>query len=170
MHIMKTSLWVAAVAALFFTPAIAASVSYTVSSGGKPVLALKLPAGCEARTKGDKTIIADWHQRPKFEFELWVVENRKTVNEVVERIGDIIKSEFQNIKVNKTDTIRIADVQASKISGAGAEADDGDPGKTQVVVFSIGGPVFVACVHGEGDYASRHLRAMLDVLDSAQKP
>jgi hypothetical protein len=38
---------------------------------------------------------------------------------------------------------------ANRVRGTGVEADDGDPGTADVIVFRAGDRLFVACTHGE---------------------
>ena len=54
--------------------------------------------------------------------------------------------------------------------GKGAEADDGDPGAAEVVIFTVGKHVFVACVHGEKNEAAKRSPYMLALLKSAKAP
>jgi hypothetical protein len=58
-------------------------------------------------------------------------------------------SEFKNFKSNQTSELTIAGSPAKRMVGDGEEADDGDPGKADVIVFKVGDHVFVACDHGE---------------------
>ena len=54
--------------------------------------------------------------------------------------------------------------------GKGIEADDQDPATADVVVFTVGKTVMVACVHGEGETAVRHRQPMLDALKTVKAP
>ena len=169
MKILKTTLLVAFVFAAFCTFAFAAEQGpYVVKSGGAKVLALKLPKGCEAEVQGDKTIFADRTQKPKFEFQLWVIPGTKTVKDVVNGIGEVIKSEFLELKLKAVEDVKVANGPGKLIVASGVEADDGDPGNAKILVFHKGKNVFVACVHGEGDYAATHYEAMLSMLKMAR--
>jgi hypothetical protein len=66
--------------------------------------------------------------------------------------------------------VDIAGAPAKHIIGPGNEADDGDPGNAEVVLFVVGGRVFAGCVHGEFDDASRARPAMMAVLQTAHAP
>lgn len=170
MRILRIGVLAAAIITASMTASFAAQSTFVVSSGGAPALSLKLPAGCEGTTTGDKSVISDLHRMPKFQFQLWVVEGKKTVDEAVAGVADTIKSEFQDFKVEKVGKIKVAGAPAKHIIASGTEADDGDPGNAEVVVFASGGRVFVACVHGEGDYAKSQRKAMMGVLNSAKAP
>ena len=54
--------------------------------------------------------------------------------------------------------------------GRGIEADDEEPGTVDVVVFTVGKTVLVACVHGEGDTAVRQRQPMLNALKTVRAP
>jgi len=64
----------------------------------------------------------------------------------------------------------VAGAPAKHVTGSGNEADDGDPGNAEVVLFVVRGRVFAGCVHGEFDDASRARAPMLAVLRTAQAP
>ena len=82
-------------------------------------------------------------------FYLWAVADAKSPEQVIARLGDIIKSEFVGFNPTGIKPVTLPGAKATQVFGTGKEADDGDPGLAEVVVFSVGGHVFVACVHGE---------------------
>ena len=82
--------------------------------------------------------------------------------------ADIIKSEFLKFKTNMVMDMIVAGSPAKHVTGSGNEADDGDPGNAEVVLFTVGGHVFAGCVHGEADDASKARAAMMTVLRTAQ--
>jgi hypothetical protein len=101
---------------------------------------------------------------------VWAVPNAKTAGDAVPRAAEIIKSEFINFKTTAAMDLEIAGAPAKHVTGSGNEADDGDPGNTEVVFFAVGDRVFAACVHGEFNDASRARAPMMAVLKTAQLP
>jgi hypothetical protein len=85
-------------------------------------------------------------------------------------VDDVIKSEVLQFKPTKTEAITVADAEGKHLMGKSIEADDHDPGTTDVVVFAVGKTVLVACVHGEGDAAARQRDAMLKLLKTVKAP
>ena len=60
-------------------------------------------------------------------------------------------------------------VMLGALVGKGHEADDGDAGSADVVVFKVADHIFIACNHGEGlDPAAQ--QGMLTLLQTAQAP
>jgi hypothetical protein len=138
----------------------------TVSAGGAPVLALRVPRGAKVATTGGHTAI----QTPSLALHLWTVAGAKTPDDALPGVAGLIQSEFVNFKATATNTITISGAPARQLLGSGTEADDGDPGNAEVVLFAVGGRVFAACVHGELDQAAKERAAMLAVLQTARVP
>ena len=153
-----------------FTAATALAEDKTVSfpPGKNAVMNLTVPKAAKVTTDAGKTTI----DTPKGNVYLWVAAKAKTVEQVVavKAIDKIVESEVKEIKVEKADTIKVADVDAQQITAKTKEADDGDAGTSAFVVFKFGGKVIVACVHGEGEAAARQLPMMLEVLGTAKAP
>jgi hypothetical protein len=101
---------------------------------------------------------------------VWSVSKATTANDALPRTAELIKSEFIKFKPNATNDIVIAGAPAKRVTGSGNEADDGDPGNAEVVLFAVGGHIFAACVHGEFDDASRQRAPMMAVLKTAHSP
>ena len=97
---------------------------------------------------------------------LWEVPNAKTVADAVPLVGAIIKGEFINFALTETKDLKVAGHDAKHLFGKGAEADDGDTGTAEVVIFSDGKRVYAACVHGEDDAAAKESARFLTVLKS----
>ena len=151
-------------ASIFFTSlaglASAQDTNVTLAVDGKPALALKVPAAAKViSTNGYVRILTT-----NLTLHVWAVTNAKTVNEALPRTAEIIKSEFLNFKTNAVMDMEIAGAPAKHVIGSGNEADDGDPGNAEVVLFVVGGHVFAGCVHGEADDASKARPAMMAVL------
>ncbi len=152
------------VLAFIATSAFAETKDITVKAGGAEALKLSVPTDAEVATKGDKTTI----QTKTLRIYLWPVAKAKKVEDVLPHVGDIIKSEFTDFVVGGTDTITVAGAEAKHLKGKGAEADDGDPGTADVVIFTTGKHVFVASVHGEKEEAAKERPDFLTVLKSAK--
>jgi hypothetical protein len=148
--------------------------AFVVTSGGAPVLSLTLPAGAQgyniARTDKAAEMAKIASEKDLHRFYVWVVPNAKTVGDAVAQVPDIIKSEFLEFKVAGTKDASVNESPATQVEGDGKEADDGDPGAAYVVLFQMGGHVFAACVHGEGDAPTLHRPFMQSVLDTARVP
>jgi hypothetical protein len=99
-------------------------------------------------------------------FDVWMVAGARTVDEAVSHISAQIKDEFKDFKSTSTTPLTIAGSPAERLMGSGAEADDGDPGTADVVVFKAGEHVFIACTHGE-DLSADAQQWMLTTLQSA---
>jgi hypothetical protein len=143
---------------------LAENQEITILSGATPALKLEIPKDAKATTKGPKTsfLLKDaW-------VYLWSVPTAKTVAEAVPQAATVIKSEFTDFKTGDTKHLTVAGQEADHLFGKGAEADDGDPGAAEVVIFAVGQHVFVACVHGEKDEAAKRSPSMLALLKTAK--
>jgi len=136
----------------------------TIMAGNTPALKLEIPKDAKATTKGAKTsfLLKDaW-------VYLWFVPTAKTIAEAVPQTAAIIKSEFTDFAVSDTKHLAVAGHEADHLFGKGAEADDGDPGAAEVVIFTVGQQVFIACVHGEKDEAAKRSPSMMALLKTAK--
>lgn len=138
----------------------------TISADKAPALKLEIPKDAQATTKGAKT---SFLMKTAWVY-LWSVPAAKTIAEAVPQTAAIIKSEFTNFELTDTKHLTIAGHEADHLFGKGLEADDGDPGAAEVVIFIIGKHVFAACVHGEKDEAAKMRPEMLGLLKSAKAP
>ena len=77
---------------------------------------------------------------------------------------------FLDFSPASTEKITVAEKEAKHLKGKSVEADDHDPGTTDVIVFTVGKTVFVACVHGEGEAAAKQRQSMLDALKTIKAP
>jgi hypothetical protein len=163
----------AAIRLLLKTVVLAALVSsgraqdtnVTIRAAGAPSFILKVPAGANVTSTDEHTVV----QTTETTFHLWKL-NVKTPDEALPRISEIIKGEFVNLKPSATNDLKILGGTARQVSGKGNEADDGDPGATEVVLFTAGKHVFAACAHGEFDDAARRSKVMLAMLKNAKLP
>ena len=148
--------------ALLTAAGFADNKEITISAGDKPALKLNIPKEAEVTTKGEKTTI----QTKELRIYLWRVPAAKTVADVIPHVGDVIKSEFLQYVIGSTETIKVAGNEAKHLKGKGEEADDNDPGTADVVIFTAGGNVFAACVHGEREEAAKERPDFLKVIES----
>ena len=116
-----------------------------IRSGGKDVLKLRVPVDT-ASNPADGCVYLESNRR---HVEFWLVPGATSVNQAVPRVGEQIKNEFNDFKANTTMDLTVGGSPAKRLVGSGTEADDGDPGKADVIVFKAGGHIFVACAHGE---------------------
>jgi hypothetical protein len=141
------------------------TIDFVMQSGGANVLKLTAPAGTKCVAE-DGSLKFD---SPKYFVEVWLVSGAKTVDEAVGRVSSQIVSEFKDFKPNETTDLTVAGSPAKRMVGAGEEADDGDPGKADVIVFKVGEHVFVACNHGESLNEAGQ-QGLLALVQTAQMP
>jgi acetyl esterase/lipase len=142
-----------------------------VTSGGAAVLRLTLEAGAQAfagKEANEPTTFVSAKQMHRF--YLWTVSGDKTIDDAAAGVPALIKSEFVNLKPTVTKAVTVAGVAGKSLFGEGTEADDGDPGSAEVVLFALNGHVFAACVHGEGDAPALNRNFMMTALGSAREP
>ena len=163
---MKTGL--CSVVALFFATVAWAEDLKTVaiSNAGAAVMTISVPQSAKVTTDKEKTTI----DTKDMILYLWVVPKAKTVAEAVAGLDDVIKSEVLKFSPASTEAVTIAGAEGKHLKGKSNEADDGDPGATEAVVFTVGKTVLVACVHGEGDVAAHRRQPMLDALKTVKGP
>jgi hypothetical protein len=140
--------------------------SVTLSVDGKPVLALQIPAAAKATSSNGYVNV----RSTNMSLHIWAVPNAKTASDALPRASELIESEFIKFKTTAVRDIVVAGAPAKHVTGSGNEADDGDPGNAEVVLFVVGGRVFAGCVHGEFDDASRARAPMMAVLKTAHAP
>jgi hypothetical protein len=152
--------------ALVHLTAFAAAKDVVIPSGTTPALKLEIPEGAKATTEHGKTSIL----LEKTWVYVWPVPAAKTVAEAIPQAAKIIKSEFTDFAPATTKHLTVAGNDAVHLFGKGAEADDGDPGAAEVVIFTVGKHVFAACVHGEKNEAAERSPHMMALLKSAKAP
>ncbi len=151
---------------LFTFNAFAAEKSLVITTGNLEALRLSVPETANVSIKAEKTTI----ETKTLWLYIWSVPSAKTVDEAILKIGEVIKGEFSDFAAKSTESITLAGGEAKHLKGRGTEADDGDPGTAEVVIFVVGKNVFAACVHGEGDHAALEREQMLAVLQTAKSP
>jgi hypothetical protein len=149
-----------------FSAVAAGETNLTISVDGAAALVLRIPQAANVTVTGDHTVV----QTTDTTFHLWPIASAKIPDEALPRVADLIKGEFINFKPKSTNDLLIAGAPARHVSGTGNEADDGDPGAAEVVLFVAGKHVFAACAHGEFDDAVRRTKVMMVVLKTARAP
>ena len=138
---------------------------YTVSKDGKPVLSLQLPGKVIVTATKEKTTF----QNSSMFLHIWLVDGVADVAAGVAKMSDVIKGEVLKFKPGDAKDLTVAGAPAKQLFGPGVEADDGDDGHADVVVFTTGGRVFVACVHGEKLDADER-QSMMAALQTVRLP
>jgi hypothetical protein len=146
--------------------ASAADTNVTLSVDGKPALVLLAPAAAKVASSNGYVNI----KTTNMSLHVWAVSEAKTANDALPRVAELIKSEFIKFKTTATMDMVIAGAPATHVTGSGNEADDGDSGHAEVVLFVVGGHVFAGCVHGEFDDAARARAPMMAMLQTAKAP
>ncbi len=136
-----------------------------LQTDGRAVLRLTPPAEVVCTAHNGSLQV----QRENIRIDVWQVRGAQTLDDAIGRLGSVIESEFKEFKAASTTELMIAGSPARRLLGSGVEADDNDPGTADVVVFKVGGRVFVACTHEE------HLNPiaqqwMMTVVGTAQEP
>lgn len=144
----------------------AAGKTFVMQSGGANVLKLTSPLDYKCRSE-DGSLHFTLPQQ--YEVEFWIVSAAKTVDEALPQVSSRIVSEFKDFKPDQTTDLTVAGSPAKRLIGKGHEADDGDPGSADVVVFKVGDHVFIACNHGEG-LDPKAQQGMLTLLQTAEMP
>jgi hypothetical protein len=139
--------------------------TYVMQSAGRGVLQLTASADSDCTSKDGSLVIGAHH----FEFEVWLAPAAQTVDDAVANVGQVITDQFKNFQTTSTTDLTIAGSPARRLLGSGNEADDGDGGNADVIVFKVGDHVFVSCVHGE-DLSPVAQQLMSTVVSTAQMP
>lgn len=127
---------------------------------------LVAPADAKVVPFKEKTVI----QTTNMFLHVWPVTGAKTVAEAQSRLGDVIKGDMLKFSATATNEITVAGSSARHLIGNGVEADDGDNATADIVIFSVGNRIFIACVHGEGNDVSEEREPMLKMLQTARSP
>ena len=149
---------------LFSLTAFAEDKQATIAAGDAPALSLAVSKEAKVARKGEMTKIEAEH----LWIYLWHVPNAKTVADAVSQVATIIRSEFTDFKLTDSKNLKVAGHEAKHLFGTGAEADDGDPGTAEIVIFTDGRHVFAACVHGEKDEAAKERPDLLKILKTVK--
>jgi hypothetical protein len=114
--------------------ASAQDTSVTLSVDGKPALALTAPAAAKVTSSNGYVNI----RTTNMSLHVWAVPKAATAKDALPRAAELIKSEFIKFKTNGVKDMVIAGAPAKHVTGSGNEADDGDPGNAEVVLFVVG--------------------------------
>ena len=152
-------------AATVATRPAGATRAVALPAGGADVLRVTVPAEAKVAAAEGTLRVEAAH----YAVQVWLVPGARTVAEAVGRVGPVIVGEFKDFKAERTTDLTVAGAAAKRLEGPGHEADDGDDGRADVVVFTVGGRAFVACDHGETlDAAGR--QGLLDLVRTARRP
>ncbi len=148
-------------------PAAAAAGSKVcvMQFGGQGVLRLSVPANIKCTHKNG---FLDLTSRNHY-VEVWLVPGASTVAQAVAQAGRVIQSEFQNLKTTTPSDLTVAGAPARHLAAVGNEADDGDPGQADLIVFQVGPHIFVGCTHSE-DVTPGDRQWLRRVIETAQVP
>ena len=151
------------------TPAVPAETTpVVVASDGKPAIALQLPKGAVVKTADGRTDVSA--PDALLFFQLWHASKAKSLDDAVGMVSGLLeKWDVKGFKLTETKAITVAGSPAKQLFGTGTEADDGDPSQAEVIVFTVGGRIFVACTHGERNEPAEQ-KAMLAALQTAKQP
>ena len=136
-----------------------------MQSGGANVLRLTASPDWKCDAKDG------WLQikAPHSAFEVWLVSGASMVDEGIGHIGKQIESEFKDFKPDSTTDLTVAGSPAKRLAGIGHEADDGDNGEADLIVFKVGGHVFIALTHDEA-LSPQSRAGLLALVQTAQAP
>ena len=143
----------------------AGTKTWVMQSGGAGVLKL-------TTADDTKCVSADGSlhfNAPKYEVEFWLMRGAQSVDDAASKVAPQIVSEFKEFKPDSTTDLTIAGSPAKRLVGTGQEADDGDAGSADLIVFKVGDQIFVACTHGE-KLITPAREGMLTMVQTAQKP
>lgn len=138
----------------------------TITYDGAAVATIRVSQSAKVTKVKAKTVI----DTKDMVLDLWVVPKAKTVDEAIAGLDDVIKGEVLKFSATSTETTTVAANQAKHLKGKGLEADDQDPATVDIVAFTVGKTVLVACVHGEGEAAIRQRQPMLKALKTIAAP
>jgi hypothetical protein len=147
------------------TSGTSAAAGCVVRAEGRDVLLLAVEPQATCTLKDGSAHL----QSKEGQVDIWLVRGARTVDEGVTRIPEQISTEFKEFKTTASTEMTVAGAAARRLSGTGSEADDGDPGQADVIVFSAGGRIFVACAHGESLLSSAQ-RWMATLVQSSRAP
>jgi hypothetical protein len=139
--------------------------SSVLQSGGSDVLRLATPANTTRVARDGSLTLTT----PQLVLNVWLVPGAKTIDEGVTSIGKQIASEFKDFKPDQTTDLTIAAAPAKRLSGTGHEADDGDNGQADLIVFKVGDHIFLALTHDEALPATAR-QGLLTIVQSAESP
>lgn len=144
------------------------SVSHAcaLKSGGHEVLRLATAPDVKCAQKGDWLRL----ESNTGHIDIWLASGAKTVDDAAARVAEQIKPEFKDFKASGAPAaMTVAGSPAKRLAGRGVEADDGDPGDADVIVFKTGDHVFVACAHGES-LSAANKQWLATIVQTAKAP
>jgi hypothetical protein len=134
---------------------------------GKPILAMRLPAGWTAVNGQEQSVILPPDRAPHI--EVWPVKEAK-IADAVAQAAELIVGKVTKFKIVSASDLTVAGAPAKQVIGTGAEADDGDPANAEATFFTVSGVVYVLVAHGEGDGAKEKHGLVAAILASVAAP
>ena len=144
---------------------VAGANTCVMQSGGVNILKLTMSPDVKCVAKDGSLHFT----APQYEVEVWQVSGVQTVDDALPHVGTQIVDEFKDFKPDHTTDLTIANSPAKQLIGTGHEADDGDPGDADVIVFKVADHIFVACNHGES-LTPAGQQGLLTLVQTAQAP
>ena len=138
--------------------AAAFAADAAVLADGKTVATLTVPDRWQAIAKADTTLIP-----PSKTPHIQVRAVAGTVEGSVAKAAALIVDQVKDFTVVTTTDVALGKIPAKRLIGTGTEADDGDPAKAEVTVFTVAGRTLLVISHGEGNGAEER-RAELDAI------
>lgn len=126
-------------------PSSETSPACELREGGRVTLRLVPPAGAQC-SGGDGALHL---RRGRRAADVWPVPGAAGVDDAVATLPALVASEFIEFRPGTPERTAVAGAPALRVRGPGREADDHDPGTADAVVFTTGGRVFAAVIHGE---------------------
>ena len=146
-------------------PAAAQASTCVMQSGGTNVLQLAMSPDTKCTAQDGLLKF----KSPQFEIGVWLVPAAQTVDEAIGRLDKQIASEFKDFKADSTADLSIAGAPAKRLTGKGHEADDGDDGDADSIVFKVAGHIFIALTHDERLNPPAR-QGLLALVQTAQAP
>jgi hypothetical protein len=159
-------IFISATISFLLVAVASAQETVTLTVDGKPALVLQAPVSAKTTSSNAYVNI----KTAKLSLYIWAAPDAKVAKDAMPRVAELIKSEFVKFQTTSVKDITIAGAPAKDVIGSGNEADDGDPGHAEVILFEAGDHVFAACVHGEFDDAFREKEPMMAVLKTVHAP
>ena len=166
---MRKSLLIAVFAGVCCSASAAdATAPLTVPSADKQAaITLQLSEGWKTYLSKDGSTTIDVPMSG-VHIQVWALSHA-SLDEASKQVADLIKGQVTQFKVTESKSITVAGTVGKQLTGTGEEADDGDPSKAEVYLFSVEGKVFMICAHGEGDLSAKNRALLTTLLGSVKK-
>ncbi len=140
--------------------------SLSVSANGGQAFQMTLPDGWKSKQWKYKTILVPPTEYPHI--QLWCLGGGVPLKKAEADIAKLVKSEVIKFKTIKSRDIKIAGAPGKLLTGRGLEADDQDPSRAKIFLFTVKGKLFILCIHGEGDEAAKMEAPVSKILETIE--